>query len=335
MVTVVALIAVLSVGIARGAAPVPSEPATPARRNLAEGALRQALGDPVGGKTACTISGGASSRCLGIPPAGLNFEAPNDGVALAAWIASDLANSKNVWRAPSPAVLRKAKGGGQRPQMSVAVLKDADQVPMNKLTSTTIIVARIELNTAGAKDYRYGISDPRNEMTKYFYVVFEGWHPTDAGSPDDTTVGTWAVYGIKKGTGGAAAKLINAGNTGPYRLCKMTHDPSTRADGARFMTCDQARAISMSNPDMQAVFGMPRTSVLRDVDAKLAGKRDAGSVSAAVSAVVASVSRTGTRTAPTKDQIDRVVKILMRIYADDEYSPAWMMCGGGCCTADQ
>jgi len=272
-------------------------------------------------------------RCSGIPGSGLKFFNVSDGPRLAAWILTELGDAK--WRTESQSISRKRKGNGVKaPVLAISVLRDAESVEFNTLNGREIIVARLHAQSAGATDFLFGTTaGPLYE--KYFYLVFDGWKGDESATAQDTTIGKWSIYGIRKASAGSAATVVPVGKRGTFRWCKDPDHTATEKDGSRFMTCDYVTFLSriQSSEPWRSVLALYGGSLMLAVENQLKTKRDSASVRMAVAALLgARNSRLSITQYNAAHQV--AVDAVMRAFADDEFSPAWMLCGGGCCTAD-
>lgn len=222
------------------------------------------------------------------------------------------------WSERAPAV-----AGQPTPLMSIQVMPAPRKFQLKSISSDGIIVARIWTRTNSAKDKRFGIGGPSTSSTldSVFYLAISGY---DAADTRDVTangdslfsrkVSNWYVYGVSKGSKTNRRILVRAGNTGTFRWCGITH--SYKEEAAMFTNCEKYHKLvqtvalrNKSNPRTKFTVN----SVLREIRAGVAAKsairlKDFGDYA---------------------NPVEYWEKFLRT--AED---PAWMPCGGGCCTAD-
>jgi hypothetical protein len=271
-----------------------------------------------------------TSRCAGVPPNNWSFRNAKDSLNLGRWIQNDLSK---YWNKEPAFTARTPRSGSLKPFLALAVLADASKVKLNGLGNQQIVMARIRArDVGGAIDDRYGISYTP-DMTEFFYIVFNGWQqgPTQElprrVRSADYLIGSWTVYGVRKHAD--ATYAVVAGESGTFGLCVHPHDAADKKDGARFTSCigaEQTYQMQRNDVVRDALQGRPLFQAL--AEASKPKLLNAISIDTAFQRLV------GPAHSVAKPPFKTFLAQIRSILADEPNAPAWMTCGGGCCTAD-
>lgn len=225
------------------------------------------------------------------------------------------------WHKEATTVMRKTTGGGYVSQ-TVRAIVGPTHYAFRDLGTRGLVVARITGDADGPDDAIYGIGASRTKgWQDDFFLVIEDVQlpqPPVGEKPESYRVARWNLVGID------ANRKLGVVSYGTTRFCKRMHSDADRKRASRFISCSLMTLLS------QAVAGDTALSRI-GVDRLLDSLRLLPPVAAATSDSGEFLRRTAD--AGIRAKVDAMM-VIRRVLREEATDPAWVVCGIGCCTAE-
>jgi hypothetical protein len=230
-------------------------------------------------------------------------------------------------------------GENRRAFLSVGAVTNNRRIALQDLVGGRAqVVAVLEVGQNSAIDARYGLGEAvARGMSKRFFIVAHDYDISDTSEPPVSSparysrkVAQWSLYGIR-GPNSGSPTIEKLPVSGTLRWCRHRHATNNNTGWAGFTACDaEPRAASILE-DSEAM-SLLNAVVQRD-SSMTAGlrEREIGAVHLAVRAW-ADANAAIVKSLPPSSSAATTKLVEFARMLDD--SPAWFVCGVGCCIAD-
>lgn len=267
--------------------------------------------------------------CDGRPPKTMFPISNADAAPLGKWM------NGRKWMKTSPWIPREPEvADGPQPQFQIMAINEAHRVRLRKIGVKGFVFAHIRADPNGPKDKRYGIG-LRPDLTQDFFIVVNDVDIDNKQPfPDSWKVANWYVMGIEADT----ERLVRIGNTGGFQWCRADHDKAQRKLGSNFMKCIAQKSFdSLAHLPAIKVELQGRSLQEELINALFPSTRPALTTADMSRQIISTESvQNAQRTIFSgKTMLDpEAIALIVGIFRNISEYPAWMVCGSGCCTAD-
>lgn len=126
--------------------------------------------------------------------------------------------------------------------LTIKAITDVRRLPLNRLLSDSLVVARISGATDdGLVERKYGIGGARTDgMDSVFYLVLSPYRapglPRKVVTRNQITIMRWTLWGTRSSDGS-----LQRVRTGKLKWCRHTHPSAATSPETQFINCDEQR----------------------------------------------------------------------------------------------